>query len=195
MHSPIYGAGQTVDPKVCLVFMNPTGKNVASDPSWKGLRAPWLGTKHVWKMLNRLGLFNNQDIVQQILSRKSNEWDNDFINKVYKEVEDESLYITNIGKCTQEDARPLPNSLFKEYLPSKLEELSIVNPKFIFTFGNQVSSILLQKPISVSNYQSYEKEELSLDDKVLSVYPTFYPVGQGMRNMPKAEKRIRSVLG
>ena len=33
---PIYFGGCTNNPDVCFVFMNPTGKNVASNKSWKG---------------------------------------------------------------------------------------------------------------------------------------------------------------
>ena len=31
----IYGAGQIKNPRLCLVFMNPTGRNVASDKKWR----------------------------------------------------------------------------------------------------------------------------------------------------------------
>lgn len=41
----IYGAGCIKRPKAMLVFMNPTGKNVSARSDWKGIRAPWLGTK------------------------------------------------------------------------------------------------------------------------------------------------------
>jgi uracil-DNA glycosylase len=46
--SSIYGAGCIENPKAMFVFMNPTGRNIASEPSWEGLRAPWIGTKQVW---------------------------------------------------------------------------------------------------------------------------------------------------
>ena len=68
--------------------MNPTGKNIASDKSWKGRKSPWLGTKNIWKLFYKVDL------------------------------------------------------LFKE--------INIIKPKIIITFGNQVSSIILNKKISVS---------------------------------------------
>ena len=36
----IYNGGCTNNPDFCFVFMNPTGKNIASDPNWKGRRSP-----------------------------------------------------------------------------------------------------------------------------------------------------------
>lgn len=77
-----------------------------------------------------------------------------------------------------------------------LEELATVKPKYTFTLGNQVSSTLLGRPISVSNYLGSESEELVLaNGDAMKVYPTYYPVGQGQRNMPLAIERIRTVLG
>ncbi|MCA9379021.1 hypothetical protein KC640_01200, partial [Candidatus Dojkabacteria bacterium] len=118
----------------------------------------------------------------------------DFADELYGAIATESIYITNIAKCTQADARPLANSIFREYLPSMLQELEQVNPQFTFTLGNQVSSTLLQKPISVSNYLQDELEALTVGDREINVFPAFYPVGQGTPNMPKAVRRIRQVL-
>ena len=43
----IYNGGCTNNPDICFVFMNPTGRNIASDPNWKGRRSPWIGTKNI----------------------------------------------------------------------------------------------------------------------------------------------------
>ena len=44
----IYGAGETKSPRLCFIFMNPTGRNISSVKNWRGIRAPWLGTKNIW---------------------------------------------------------------------------------------------------------------------------------------------------
>ena len=44
----IYNGGCEKNPDICFVFMNPTGKNIASDKSWKGSKSPWLGTKNIF---------------------------------------------------------------------------------------------------------------------------------------------------
>lgn len=190
--SSIYGAGCINSPRMMFVFMNPTGRNISSDPSWEGIRAPWIGTKHVWNLFNTLHFINN-DIYEKILSYKPNEWNIDFVNEIYKELEQNSVYITNLAKCTQIDARPLSNSVFKEYLDLMYTEIEIVKPRKIITFGNQVSSIILKKNISVSKYVDNQKEELLLNENY-KVYPTYYPVGQGRRNLPLAIQRIQANL-
>lgn len=187
--SCIYGAGCISNPKLMFIFMNPTGRNISSEKDWNGIRAPWLGTKQIWFLFRELELLSDY-IYSDIVRRKPLDWDIDFCNKVYKDIEERGLYITNLAKCTQIDARPLINTIFREYLNLVLEEISIVNPQKIITFGNQVSSILLSRNISVSNYKDLEFEQLN----GFSVYPTYYPVGQGRRNMPMAVKRIRSII-
>ena len=140
---------------------------------------------------------------------KSDEWTEKFAEQLYQEIAQKKVYITNLAKCTQADARPLKDKVFKDYLAYTLEELAILQPKHIITFGNQVSSILLGKPIKVSDYKNKEHELLDMYSKPSNipsfhlstspssqhkVYPVFYPVGQGMRNMPKAIERIKSII-
>lgn len=73
-----------------------------------------------------------------------------FCNYVYEEIEENKLFITNLSKCTQIDARPLLDEVLKKYLDLLFKEMNIIKPKIIITFGNQVSSIILNKKISVS---------------------------------------------
>ena len=56
----IYNGGCTDNPDICFVFMNPTGKNIASNPNWKGRRSPWIGTKNIWKLFYRIGLLDEK---------------------------------------------------------------------------------------------------------------------------------------
>ncbi len=191
----IYGAGKFDNPDICLIFMNPTAKNISAYPEWSGLRAPWLGTKNVWKLLFKLGFFKNSEMLEQINSMKPEDWTSEFSNDLYSEIANESIYITNIAKCTQDDARVLPDSVYKAYLPLMLEELGCIKPKLVIAMGNQVNSVLLSKPISVSKYLGNEFEELEIsNDYKVKVYPTYYPIGQGTPNMPKAVERIRNIL-
>lgn len=100
----------------------------------------------------------------------------DFSEKLYEEIAAKKVYITNLAKCTQADARPLPDKVFKEYLALTLEEIATIQPKHIITLGNQVSSILLGKAIKVSEYKKNEHEMLTIHSKTYKVYPVFYPV-------------------
>jgi DNA polymerase len=124
---------------------------------------------------------------------KANERTENFAEQLYKEIADKKIYITNLAKCTQADARPLKDKVFKDYLTYTMEEIALLQPKHIISLGNQVSSILLHKPIRVSEYKNNDHETLTIDNTTYKVYPTFYPVGQGMRNMPLAIERIQKI--
>ena len=53
--------GDCIDhPDICFIFMNPTGRNIASDPSWKGRRSSWIGTKNIWKLFYSIGLLDEK---------------------------------------------------------------------------------------------------------------------------------------
>lgn len=49
----IYNGGCTNNPDICFVFMNPTGRNIASDPNWKKKKV-FLFLKKNCKLINKL---------------------------------------------------------------------------------------------------------------------------------------------
>ena len=100
----IYGAGCVRNPKILFLFMNPTARNISSFPDWKGLRAPWIGTKNIWKLLNSLKILNDQ-LFEVIQNGSGDIWTYSFAFAVYDELNKKSVYITNLAKCTQDDAR------------------------------------------------------------------------------------------
>ena len=102
----IYGGGCTDNPNICFVFMNPTGRNIATSKNWKGIRYPWLGTKNVWDLFFELKLLDD-DVFNNIKSIKGKDWTEEFALKVYENVIKHKIFITNLGKCTQIDARTL----------------------------------------------------------------------------------------
>ena len=188
----IYNGGCEKNPDICFVFMNPTGKNIASDKSWKGRKSPWLGTKNIWKLFYKVDLLS-EETFNKIQEKKPKDWDYAFAEKVYHEVENKNYFITNLGKCTQIDARPLPDEILGSYLELLLKEIDIVNPKIIITFGNQVSSIILDKKISVSEVRKkhFDKE---INGKLYKIFPVYYPVGNGIFNIDKAIEDIKWII-
>ncbi len=192
-HQAVYGAGCVKSPKILFLFMNPTARNCSSELGWKGIRAPWIGTKNIWKMFYELGLLDKQTF-NKIQKGGRNVWNENFAGDLYTKLSKKHLYITNLAKCTQIDARALKNDIFRNYLQNTIKEIYLINPTRIITFGNQVSSILLNKSIKVSEYENREVETLKINGKTFNVYPVYYPVGQGMRNMSKAIRRIKRII-
>jgi len=188
----VYGCGEENNPKVALVFMNPTKRNIATDKSWKGLKAQWLGTKQIWDFLSRCGLFS-EEMNNEIKEKRPKDWSPEFCEKVYNEVKKQGLWITNLAKCTQDDARPLPDKIFLKYKGLLKEELKLVDPQKILFFGNQVSSLMLDETITVSTARQ-KKFTLKIDNKEYDSYAVYYPVGNGRFNQPKAIEDIKEII-
>ena len=184
----IYNGGCTDNPDICFVFMNPTGRNIASDKNWNGPRSPWIGTKNIWTLFHKINLID-EDIYEEIRSKKGPEWTPEFAEKVYENITKHKVFITNLGKCTQIDARPLPDSVYLKYLKYLEKEIELINPKVIVLFGNQVSSIVLKEKISVST--SRKKEYIKkINKKEYKCYPVYYPIGNGIFNIDKSIEDI-----
>ncbi len=188
----IYNGGCTNNPDICFVFMNPTGKNIASSKEWKGIKSPWIGTKNIWDLFYELNLLD-ENIYKKIKTIKGNEWTEEFAKEVYEDISNHKIFITNLGKCTQLDARPLPDKVYKEYLSLLEKEIEIINPKVVILFGNQVSSIVLNEKISVS--QCRKKEFIKeINNKEYKFYSVYYPVGNGRFNIDKSIEDIKYIM-
>lgn len=176
--------GLTKKPDICLVFMNPTARNIAASKEWRGLKAPWIGTKNVWKLFYKLEMID-KDLFEKIQNIKGKDWTNDLAKEVYQQVTKNKFYITNLAKCSQVDARSLNDSIYKKYLELFFKEMEIVKPKVIILFGNQVSSIVLNEKISVSQVRKKKFQK-----RGFNFYAVYYPVGNGSFNALKAIEDI-----
>lgn len=188
----IYNGGCDNNPDIMFVFMNPTSRIIASSKEWIGPKSPWIGTKNIWDLFYAVGLMEHE-LYEEIKSLKSSEWTIDFANKVYEQITNKRYFITNLGKCTQIDARALPDSVYLEYLGLLEKEIEIVKPKVIVLFGNQVSSIVLNQKISVSNVRksAFIRNINGVDYKCYSVY---YPIGNGRFNIGKSIEDIKWII-
>ncbi len=188
----VYGAGCISRPKYCFIFMNPTARNISCQDTWNGIRAPRIGLKQTRSMFHKLGLITDEFFAKTQLHAQTRT--PAFTNEIYSHLASQWVYITNLAKCTQSDAKWLHNSFFEAYLPSIHEEIHQLQPEKIITFGNQVSSVLLQKPITVSTYDNNAYETYTINNTSHKIYPCRYPVGMWYRNIHKAIARIQSIL-
>ena len=188
----IYNGGCAKNPNICFVFMNPTGRNIASSKEWKGIKSPWIGTKNIWDLFYQLELMD-EGVYKKIKEYKPTDWTEEFAKQVYEEVEKHQYFITNLGKCTQVDARVIPNSVYEEYLDLLEQEIEMINPKVVILFGNQVSSIVLKQKISVSQCrkQLFTKD---INGKEYKFYSVYYPIGNGRFNIDKSIEDIKYIM-
>ena len=158
----------------------------------EGIKSPWIGTKNIWDLFFKLNLMNEK-IYKNIKKIKGSEWTEEFAEQVYDDVRRHKYFITNLGKCTQIDARELPNSVYEEYLDLLKQEIEIIKPKVVVLFGNQVSSIVLNKKISVSQC----RKQLfinQINDNEYKFYSVYYPVGNGRFNIDKSIEDINWII-
>lgn len=188
----IYNGGCDKHPDICFVFMNPTGRNIASSKTWKGLKSPWIGTKNIWDLFYSVDLLD-KNIYDKIKSIKGKEWTEEFAEQVYDNVKKHKYFITNLGKCTQVDARELPDYVFEKYLYLLEKEFEIIKPKVIILFGNQVSSIVLNQKVSVSQCRK-KKFIKKIGNDEYKCYSVYYPVGNGRFNIDKSIEDIKWII-
>ena len=194
-YKPILGNGKCNRPKFMFVFINPTKANIGSHPDWKGFRAPFIGTKPVWRVFHKVGWFNNQ--LMKVINA-SNTWSPRFANIVYKSLAKRGMYLTNIVKWTGSNA-DLPNAAkIKAYLPLLKKEIEIVKPKYIITMGLIPFEHLTGHKIKLGEYyteamkrKKVKAYELKISSKTYKVVPCYFPVGRGN---PKRAVEILKLL-
>lgn len=181
--SPIMAGGKLHNPKYMFVFINPTYKNVSSDPAWKGKRRPWTGTKYIWKIFNNAGHFDSELLTE---IQKQDIWDTAFADKVYSHLEDRGFYFTNLVKWTGETGDLPDSTKVKTFLPILLQEIRIVQPKYIVTFGLMPFTALTNSQLNLGEYYEASTKEkalrpflLTLDGTINKIIPCYFPVGRG----------------
>ena len=85
------------------------------------------------------------------------------------------------------------DAVYKEYLHLLEKEIDLIKPKVIILFGNQVSSIVLNEKVMVSQVRkkAYSKTINKNNYKCFCVY---YPVGNGRFNIDKSIEDIKWII-
>jgi hypothetical protein len=196
---PISGAGQVSHPKLALVFINPTKRNISTNKTWDGLKAPWIGCANIWQLFADANLIDSE-VNKAIQLAKSN-WSKSFTIEVYHHVAIKGLYITNMVKWAGLDARLPEREKIKLYSPILIEELKILKPERIIAFG-QLTFEGIQQELGIKNTESFSNlnEQMLIQNKVFGistsigqVVPCYFPVGQGIKNINKAIEILKLV--
>jgi len=180
---PILGNGKIFRPKIMFVFINPTHANISSNPNWQGPRFPFIGTKPIWRIFHRAGIFDD-GLMDKINNSKS--WSFEFTNDVLNFLKSKSFYFTNIVKWTGSDAT-LPNSeKIKLFLPILEREIEIVQPRYIVTFGLIPFENMTNQRIKLKDYfeEIMKSKKLRFFDMNYNgfktrITPCYFPVGRG----------------
>ncbi len=190
----ILGGGCTENLKICFILINPTYNNISSNPNWTGKRFPFVGVKHFWKVIHDAGLLSKSTL-DYIYKFK---WTEETSNLILKELNERKLYFTNLVKCCGSDGANPSKQIIREDLPLLLEEISLVNPERIITFGALPFKALTGADIKLNNYLEEAKSKgctsftAQIKGKIYPVHPCFFPVGQG--SPKKAVELLKIIL-
>jgi len=199
--APIYGGGREKSPDFMFIFINPTRRNISSEPSWTGPRFPFIGTKQVWRVFHKAGLFDD-GLLAYIESNPR--WSVSFADKVRDFLDSNSLYISNVVKSTGADAALPDSAKIDLFLPALKREIEIVKPRYIVAMGLIPFSTLTGQKIKLADYHSEALAKKRLGAFKVSfgegsgsryvsseVIPCYFPVGRGS---PKKAAELLSLL-
>ncbi len=140
---------------------------------------PFLGTKDVWRIFHKAGLFDDM-LISKI--NNSQKWTVELAQQVLNFLQQKSFYFTNVVKWTGADGT-LPNAAkIKLFLPILEKEIELVQPENIVTFGLLPFEAITQQKIKLADYYSeaMKTNQLKLfhagESKVI---PCYFPVGRG----------------
>ncbi len=193
----ISGAGCVEEPKLTLVFINPTHRNISTSKTWRGLKAPWIGCANIWQLFADANIVSTS-LNEKIQAAKTN-WTEQFAMQVYESMAQQSVYITNIVKWAGLDAALPEREKIKLYTPLLLDELNAIESDIVVAFG-QLTYDALMRGLNISGYPSFRDANETMlstnlvngvDTKIGKVIPCYFPVGQGIKNRPKALKILR----
>ncbi|MCL5239095.1 MAG: uracil-DNA glycosylase family protein [Candidatus Marsarchaeota archaeon] len=180
---PILGNGETHNPRIMFVFINPTVRNISSEADWQGPRFPFIGTKQIWRIFYKADLLN-QSLIDRI--NVSSRWSVEFTNELLQFLKKERVYLTNIVKWTGQNAALPDSKKIKLFLPVLEREIELVNPERVVTFGAIPFTNLTKRGIKLFEYykssireQKLRAYKLQVGSAKTEVIPCYFPIGRG----------------
>ena len=179
--APIYGGGATSRPALALVFINPTIRNISSDPSWTGPRFPFLGTSRIWKFFGHCGLFDG--VATGRYSKPPGSWTVDDAYHLEQTLIERRLYLTNLVKETAPDSNVPPSRTLKRYAGLLLDELAYVSPRLTVAFGLPTFRFLTGETLRLRDVYEEAQDNGTLPTRTTArgnaVVPCYFPIGRG----------------
>jgi hypothetical protein len=178
----ILGIGQSTKPNVALILINPTYRNISAGQTELTWRFPFVGVRSFWQVMFNAGLIS-QDTFGLIYK---NEWSEKTLRKIRSELEAKGIYITNFSKCTRKDSLYPAKETLDYHEKILKEELVILNPKLILTFGLLPFKRLTGLSINLNHYYNQvlagDTTRFPLLTKFglrCEVIPSYFPTGRG----------------
>ena len=177
----IYGGGKSRSPKLALVFINPTQRNISSQPDWIGPRFPFIGTPRVWRLLGDCHLLNKR--VAKQFSKPAAAWSVEDARELERQLIRASLYITNVVKETASDSLMPAAAVFRQYEALLHDEMALVKPHLITAFGLATHKSLTGISVRLGEIYAQALKDGGVTPlgfcRARPVVPCYFPVGRG----------------
>ena len=190
----IHGAGAR-RPDLMLVLVNPTHRNLSSDPAGEhaaGPRFPFIGVRQFWRVLADGGLID-QKVAAALPPRAG--WRPEHTELVRRELVRNRLYLSNIVKCCYPHGDYPAPEVVRDQLGLLAEEVRLVRPRRIVAFGCLVHRTLTGENVTLSEYWRPGAGRKPAREKLtglgLPVVPCYFPIGRG--NPKKAAAVLRRI--
>ena len=162
-----------------LILVNPTHRNLSSDPEYRGVRFPFIGIRQFWRVLADGGLIDKK-VAYGLTSRK--DWNEGCTEQVKRELVGNGLFLTNIVKCCYDHSSYPDGDVIKDQMEVLAEEIRIVSPESIIAFGGLVYKTLTGKNIKLSEYWNggmTEGNREVISGSGVVTEPCYFPIGRG----------------
>jgi len=174
----IFGFG-VLNPRLMLILINPTYRNLSSNPDYCGDRFPFIGVRSFWKVLASGNLIDKK--ISSSLPDRSG-WKNSDTERIKEELLKNQLFITNMVKCCFAHGDYPARPIIKWHLKWLKQEIMIVKPQKIVAFGTLVFKELTHKTIVFKNnlnkLTKHNNFELLTGLKI-PVFACPFPIGRG----------------
>ncbi len=174
----IHGYG-TLNPKLMLILINPTHRNVSAHHGYHGPRFPFIGVRQFWRVLAEGGLID-QKVARSLPLRSG--WNSKHTKLVQRELIRNKLFLTNVVKCCYDYSAYPSGRVIKDQTKLLAEEIRIVNPKKIVAFGGLVYKTLTGRNVKLSKYWYGQKREKVCEatlERRTPIVPCYFPIGRG----------------
>lgn len=186
----IHGVG-TLHPRLMLVLINPTHRNISSHPAYSGPRFPFIGVRQFWRVLANGNLIERE--VAYGLPTQS-EWQPIHTDRISKELIGQRLFVTNLVKCCYNHSEYPQEEIIAAHRELLGMEIKIVKPERIVTFGALVFTALTGERIHLTRYWQSRQKYLyreRISGLHTRIVPCFFPIGRGS---PRQATRILRTL-
>jgi hypothetical protein len=188
------GGGCVDQPRLMLIFINPTVRNISAHADWPGPRFPFAGKPKLWHILADAGLVSHT-LPAEIAALGSTPA---MVERLMDESRRCGLYLTNAVKCV-DDGSSLPAAeRVAASWPLLAQEIALVQPQHIIALGQIPFRALTGLNVRLAD-QRWDAQHgqlspfpsRSIDGRSYPVFACYFPTGRG--NPVAATQILRAI--